>query len=162
AGTTLDFAIADANGVGSATWNNSSGANALSSPYDVSTAGWTDGARDVTVIAVDNAGNSRTAAFHFTFDTTPPTVTLTSPAHHPDRPPGHAARLQRARPQRPRPRHLERRGGPRDPVGALRHQHDRMARRDLHRRDPGQRHRRQPAQPDVPVHDRRDASGHQP
>ncbi len=82
AGTALDFAISDANGVAAANWTNGSGPFALASPFDVATAGWADGAFDVTVSAVDPAGNAATQLFHWTLDSTAPTITLVAPANN--------------------------------------------------------------------------------
>ncbi|HKZ60234.1 MAG TPA: Ig-like domain-containing protein, partial [Candidatus Thermoplasmatota archaeon] len=80
-GATLDFDAADAN-LANVSWNNGSGPNALPDPYDLSTASWPEGNRNITVIAVDLAGNARTLIFFFTFDGTPPTVTLVTPANN--------------------------------------------------------------------------------
>src|SRR5689334_9743093 len=81
AGTLLDFQLGDANGLGAVTWNNSSGALSLAPPYDVNTTGWADGAFDVEIVAFDAAGNNLTSRFHFTLDSTPPSISLVSPAN---------------------------------------------------------------------------------
>ncbi len=41
-----------------------------------------DGSHTVTVIAVDNAGNTKVSSITFTVDTTPPTLSITSPANN--------------------------------------------------------------------------------
>ena len=80
AGTALDLSVSDLH-LSNVTYNNGSGAVTLSSPFDIVTGGWPDGPTDVVVVATDTAGNARTLSFHFTFDSTPPTVTLDAPSN---------------------------------------------------------------------------------
>ncbi len=79
-GTTVDIQLSDASAL-SVTWNNGSGAVALASPYDIATGGWPEGPTNISVVAVDAAGNSATKVFHLRFDATPPSVSLVSPSN---------------------------------------------------------------------------------
>ena len=80
AGTTIDLAVADTN-LNAADWTLGGAPTAFSSPFDISTTGWADGPYTVRVNATDLAGNRRFASFTFTVDSTPPTLTLTSPSN---------------------------------------------------------------------------------
>ncbi len=51
----------------------------LSSPYDINTSGWADGAYTIEVQASDKAGNFAKEMFKFTIDSTKPQIELVSP-----------------------------------------------------------------------------------
>ncbi|HKZ58326.1 MAG TPA: Ig-like domain-containing protein, partial [Candidatus Thermoplasmatota archaeon] len=81
AGTLIDLSITDLHSL-SATWDNGSGTNNLSAPFDIDTTGWTDGAYTVAIVATDVAGNSATASFDFTIDNAFPAVILNTPSNN--------------------------------------------------------------------------------
>jgi large repetitive protein len=80
-GTTIDLTVADVH-LSTVTWNNGSGPNLLSAPWDISTAGWGSATFNITVFANDTAGFSTTRVFTFTIDATAPTITLNSPSNN--------------------------------------------------------------------------------
>ncbi len=81
-GTQLNFTVADAHLVANVTWNNGSGFNPLTAPWDISTAGWAEGDYNITIAAWDTAGNNASSRFLFKLDSTPPVITLNSPANN--------------------------------------------------------------------------------
>ena len=80
-GTTIDLSVTDANAINQVLFNWDGGANqTLSSPYDVSTTGLSEGSHTLNVHAQDEAGNWQSSSFTYIIDDTPPTITLNSPA----------------------------------------------------------------------------------
>jgi hypothetical protein len=80
AGTTLDFGITDAN-LNTTTWTNGSGPNPLSSPFDIATTGWADGAYTVVVSSTDLAGNPGSGTIQLIIDSTFPVWTFVAPGN---------------------------------------------------------------------------------
>ncbi len=79
AGTPLDFAVADVSAT-SVTSDDGGGAVALAAPHDIDTTGWPDGPVTIAIAATDAFGRQTFASFPFTFDSSPPAVTLLSPS----------------------------------------------------------------------------------
>ncbi len=81
-GEVLDFDIIEENldmvnySINSGAWQN------LTSPFDFDTTGWADGIYDITILAVDKAGNRNTALFRIIIDSTPPSILLNSPGNN--------------------------------------------------------------------------------
>ncbi len=80
-GTQLNFTVSDAHLVGNVTWNNGSGNNSFTAPWDLSTAGWAEGDYNITIRAWDAAGNAKVSTFLFKLDSTAPAITLVSPSN---------------------------------------------------------------------------------
>ena len=81
-GTVIDLSVSDNNTLQSVYYHWDGDANStLSSPFDVSTAGLSEGNHTLWIHAVDVAGNWRTESYSFVIDDTPPVITLTSPAN---------------------------------------------------------------------------------
>jgi len=78
-GTTLDLEIADVSAT-TATWDAGAGPQPLAAPFDVDTTGWPDGPVTVAIAATDAFGRRTTASFPFLLDSSPPAITLLSPA----------------------------------------------------------------------------------
>ncbi len=53
----------------------------LSSPFDINTAGWTDGVYNIDIAANDTIGNNLTRSYTFNMDSTGPVIISTIPAH---------------------------------------------------------------------------------
>ena len=81
-GTQLNFTVSDAHLAGNATWSSGSGNQSFAAPWDISTGGWAEGDYNVTIRAWDTAGNAQTSTFLFKLDSTPPAITLVSPANN--------------------------------------------------------------------------------
>jgi len=79
AGINLTFGIMDDNLKNVNYTNNGLFIDDLIEPYNISTELWSDGMYEITISALDKAGNSASAIFTFTIDSTKPTITLTSP-----------------------------------------------------------------------------------
>ncbi len=80
-GTTIDLDVTDPHTVQQVLYNWDGGSNAsLSSPYDVSTTGLSEGSHTLNVYASDGPGNWAFASYSFVVDDTPPSVVLNSPA----------------------------------------------------------------------------------
>src|SRR6185295_19336152 len=80
-GTTIDLGVTDLH-LQNASWNNGSASNALSSPFDIDTTGWSAGNYTIGVNATDQAGNSASRSFSFTIDNSFPAVILVSPSNN--------------------------------------------------------------------------------
>jgi hypothetical protein len=81
AGTVINLTVVDPN-LYLVTWDDGSGAQGFTTPWNISTAGWGDGSVTLTIIAQDAAGNARSRNYHFTIDSTPPTLVLNTPANN--------------------------------------------------------------------------------
>ena len=84
AGTVIDFDVNDTDLV---SFNVTvSGAASMTvvlpSPFDLDTTGWADGTYSLLARAMDATGNTTTASYSLTFDSTPPSVALVSPANN--------------------------------------------------------------------------------
>jgi parallel beta-helix repeat protein len=78
-GTVIDLSVTDTN-LSSVTYSLDGGADQpLAAPYDVDTSGWSEAGHSLVVNALDTAGNTAMATFHFQVDVTPPTIDLVSP-----------------------------------------------------------------------------------
>jgi parallel beta-helix repeat protein len=84
AGTILIFLIFDANlDPNGVKYSLNGGPDIpLLDPYDISTFGWADANYIVEVHAIDDAGNTNTAWFNFTVDSSPPIILLVSPGNN--------------------------------------------------------------------------------
>ncbi|MFX0205588.1 MAG: NosD domain-containing protein, partial [Candidatus Hodarchaeota archaeon] len=80
-GTLLDFNIIDPH-LSQVNYSKNGGVFIqLSSPYDISTLGWTDGDYMIQINALDDLGNLNTSWFFFTIDSTKPVIVLNSPGN---------------------------------------------------------------------------------
>ncbi|MHA1781228.1 MAG: Ig-like domain-containing protein [Candidatus Thorarchaeota archaeon] len=81
-GTVIDLDIAEANTLTDVHYHWDSNTNApLGSPYDVSTAGLSEGSHSLTVYAQDAAGNWNQHVYSFVIDDTAPVITLVAPSN---------------------------------------------------------------------------------
>jgi hypothetical protein len=81
-GTVLDFSIIESHLV-AANYSVDGGVDMpFTSPYNVSTAGWSEGDHTVQINCLDEAGNMNSVWFFFTIDSILPTITLNSPANN--------------------------------------------------------------------------------
>jgi parallel beta-helix repeat protein len=81
-GTLLDFSVDDSHlDIVNYTINGGTETPILD-PFDISTAGWTDGNYTVQINALDLAGNTNSTWYFFTVDSTPPTINLESPTNN--------------------------------------------------------------------------------
>ncbi|MEE9152425.1 MAG: NosD domain-containing protein, partial [Thermoplasmata archaeon] len=79
-GTIIDLSVFDTN-LDEVRYSINGGAEyTLDSPFDIDTAGWSDGDYTIEVTARDMAGNEETKLFVFTFDNILPTIISTVPA----------------------------------------------------------------------------------
>ncbi|MCF2137529.1 MAG: Ig-like domain-containing protein [Candidatus Thorarchaeota archaeon] len=80
-GTVIDIGISDANALSSTLYNWDGGSNlTLSSPYDITVTGLSEGSHTLYVYAQDEAGNWGDASYTFVIDDTAPVITLNSPS----------------------------------------------------------------------------------
>lgn len=80
-GPTIDLSVVDINIYSVHYSVNGGAAQTLAAPFDISTTGWADGQYTILVTAIDRAGNSEAEVFVFTIDSTPPSISLNSPAN---------------------------------------------------------------------------------
>ncbi|UCF07795.1 MAG: right-handed parallel beta-helix repeat-containing protein [Thermoplasmata archaeon] len=80
--TVLDFSIIEPNLNHSTYRLNGGPESPLAFPFDISTAGWSDGDYTVTIYAEDKAGLSDSSWFIFTLDSTLPEISLNSPSNN--------------------------------------------------------------------------------
>jgi transcription initiation factor IIF auxiliary subunit len=81
-GTILDFSIEDLN-LHSGNYSVDGGGDVpLIDPFDISTVGWYEGEYTIQINAIDIAGNTQTAQFTFTLDSTDPQIQLNSPLNN--------------------------------------------------------------------------------
>ena len=66
-------------GVITCSWSEAGVSHALSSPYVISTDGWSEGAHQLTISASNDIGGHYQTMLNLTFDNTPPSISLQSP-----------------------------------------------------------------------------------
>ena len=80
AGTVIELSVIG-DGAITCTWDDGSGANALTSPYDILTDGWAEGTHSIRVYASNDLGDSFTLPFTIVIDDTAPSISLVLPAN---------------------------------------------------------------------------------
>ncbi|HDP97319.1 MAG TPA: hypothetical protein ENN25_06490 [Euryarchaeota archaeon] len=78
-GTSIDLTITDEGSVTAELYLDGAYHSQLTSPWDISTSGWSDGVHSVTVTATDEEMISSTASYQFEIDGTDPIVGIISP-----------------------------------------------------------------------------------
>jgi parallel beta-helix repeat protein len=81
-GTILNLSIVDPNIMQVEYSVNGGGFTPLSDPFDISTAGWSEGDYTIVVNAVDLAGNTNSSMYFFTLDATLPEIFLNTPLNN--------------------------------------------------------------------------------
>jgi hypothetical protein len=79
AGTVIDLEITDDGSVTVQAYLDGVGIGALASPWDISTASWSEGVHDLLVVATDDQGAEVSAEFSFEIDAFAPVVSILSP-----------------------------------------------------------------------------------
>ncbi|UCF07273.1 MAG: Ig-like domain-containing protein, partial [Thermoplasmata archaeon] len=80
-GVILNFSVADTNLMHANYTIHDGGTFPFSDPYNIITSGWPDKDYIIEIEAVDSAGNSISRQFHFTIDSTEPSIILNSPVN---------------------------------------------------------------------------------
>ncbi len=81
-GIILDFSITDLH-LDQVIYSLNGGADTpLFAPFDIPTAGWSDGGYTVQINVLDLAGNSNSSSYFFTIDSTPPLIILNAPENN--------------------------------------------------------------------------------